>query len=819
MGFPNYTPPFRSTWSSYTPDQLGTTFFPSDAFRKADACKVYDKAGLLKAFRMGHSRIDLSLVGLDLYVFTDLTAEAIDAHFQKTDVNDQALCMFFHPATEGGAVLLRLKGSRKLEKQLNLSRTKRLHELTFKISRTQLQQVLKDGLTFESLLALVTTNEMTITPNKEDVRSAPEPPFDAGSVKEKYPGSYGHYDIEKEAFEKIFDAEQIRQIYYGNWLRDFNQINLAVVVGPPEKKPAPPETPAKKQKRMAKLAAIRPYFTQDKVRDILEILAVKEFIQKPYRAGELKGLKNPQSFNELLDLFEKTYGKMTKNILGIYRPEEHIDNPIGLADDTWAYPWLYYDYEYEYKKYFSKAGKKAIGPFAGNTGKAGDSGVDGDAAKAVYNDAGINAKDPLNPLGIKHYILFDTEVKGRGETPEEQWVTSYYPSAATYLKRELSLAVQYGATQEGFRHLGAAMHTLEDFFAHSNFCEVTLIKLGEKDVFPWVDSVKETNFVWATRTEDPAFQVVKPAYEIADTETGTATVDPLATYIPIVTGRFLTDDTLASIAPKLSDGLFELKFQPYEERVPGERTTTEMLIRAILENHATERSEDADQPEPAPGGIKREDAGKLLKAYDRFLKLQDDLRRFRNNHPLLHRVLQKTGTISAYIGQTLSIIPKIAMHMVMTGMHHDQKDKQNDKVGTMDSNPSHTQIAKDLPTHPLNTYAALLAVHAVRDVGERINAIWRNMQGLAGQQIESENNTPEAIAQELADYVIRTYFVHPCKTKWMDEISRAWMKTHPKEINLSHHPDTLSPEDKKSLYSGGDFKKELEEYFRSMQKK
>jgi Heterokaryon incompatibility protein Het-C len=44
---------------------------------------------------------------------------------------------------------------------------------------------------------------------------------------------------------------------------------------------------------------------------------------------------------------------------------------------------------------------------------------------------------------------------------------------------------------EAFRLLGTAMHTMEDFPAHSNFCELSLISMGHQQVFTHVgDSVR-----------------------------------------------------------------------------------------------------------------------------------------------------------------------------------------------------------------------------------------------------------------------------------------------------------------------------------------
>lgn len=813
MPFPSYTPPFRKNWSNMTPLELGSTLFPSEVFRQAEACRIYDRAGLFKGFRLGKSTLDTEILGLTLFAFTEATAVDLDGLFEKANVDDRSLCMFFSPSDDGGSVVLLLKASHKLEKQLKLGNRKRLNETRFQFSNTRFRQALTEGLTFESLLALVTARDVSMASDTEETITDPSPLFDAGSINDGQglDGPFGHYDIEKVAFDGIFKFEEIAQIYYGNWLRDFNQINLAFTVGPtsPSKKDlteCDKVVSEKKPFELAKLKEVRPYFTQEQIRGMIEILAVKEFVQRPYREKKLPELKNPQSFNEMLDVFHKQFGKLTCNILGIYRPEEHIDNPWGLEDDSWAYPWLYYDYEFAYKQYFKKAAGQAVGPYAGAKGPGKE--------KLMYNDAGERAKDPAQPRGMKHYIIFDAVIEPQGETVEKKWVSSYYPSAATYLKRELSLAVQYGKTIEGFRHLGAAMHTLEDFFAHSNFCEVTMIKLGEVEVFPWVDYVEETFFDPNSGVEKPEYEVVKAPFKIADTPQGPATVTPLSTYIPIVTGRFLTDDTKASIAPKLADAFFDLRFQPFEERKPGERSTSEMLILAMLENHVEKSAEEEGQPVAAPGDITLEQGQKLLKNYKRFLALQDGIRRYRDKHPLLHAVLNGVGTVTAFVGQTLSIMPKIALHMALTGVHHHEGDKQTETKGTNGTNPSHTQLAKDLGTHPLNNFAATLAIHAVRDVGQRIKKIWDQMPIGGGAPIERDFY-PAVAAEELADYVIQTYFIHPCKTDWMDEITREWMLKHPNQIALSHHPYTLKKK-KKILLDLDTFKKELREYLNSL---
>lgn len=68
------------------------------------------------------------------------------------------------------------------------------------------------------------------------------------------------------------------------------------------------------------------------------------------------------------------------------------------------------------------------------------------------------------------------------------WITS-----TDYIAEQLNAAIALGrkqhdepARKEALIHLGAALHTFEDFAAHSNFVELCLIKQGVDSVFPLV---------------------------------------------------------------------------------------------------------------------------------------------------------------------------------------------------------------------------------------------------------------------------------------------------------------------------------------------
>ena len=82
--------------------------------------------------------------------------------------------------------------------------------------------------------------------------------------------------------------------------------------------------------------------------------------------------------------------------------------------------------------------------------------------------------------------------------------------------------------------------------------------------------------------------------------------------------------------------------------------------------------------------------------------------------------------------------------------------------------PSHSQIAKDSFTHPLNKLSATLAKEAVKDVGTKFKAGWSG--------------------HKLSEYVAETYFVHPDseKTNWSDEFIKIWIKNPKNKITIDN---------------------------------
>ncbi|KAH9936011.1 heterokaryon incompatibility protein HET-C [Amylocystis lapponica] len=128
--------------------------------------------------------------------------------------------------------------------------------------------------------------------------------------------------------------------------------------------------------------------------------------------------------------------EVTPERLGVYLPTEHIDNPKGYPDNA-----------------------QSIHP---------------------------QLRGPVDPRELE--IDSQTGMKNYISNENGHWDTS-----KALVRRTLQHCIQIGRQSrasgvkadeyEAYRLLGQALHTLEDFSAHSNFCELSLVALGHRNVF------------------------------------------------------------------------------------------------------------------------------------------------------------------------------------------------------------------------------------------------------------------------------------------------------------------------------------------------
>jgi hypothetical protein len=139
---------------------------------------------------------------------------------------------------------------------------------------------------------------------REDAKSTPIEFFGAGSGNPSAGhASYGHRSIEEGlmgADDKYYTKAIRDRIYFGNWLRDYSQFNDPAWL---------------RFLRNRYMNAVKE--ARDVVTELLDLSALSEFESTASPSDHVKGD------------FHVTTAK-----LGVYRPEEHIDNPEGILDGS-----------------------------------------------------------------------------------------------------------------------------------------------------------------------------------------------------------------------------------------------------------------------------------------------------------------------------------------------------------------------------------------------------------------------------------------------------------------------------------------------------
>ncbi len=228
-------------------------------------------------------------------------------------------------------------------------------------------------------------------------------------------GEEGHGGIEQRALTAVgFSDTEAGQIYFGNWLRDFSQLN---------------------------------------------------------------GSGNPMAPADLLSLFTVIrvlgWGEWNREVtpgeLGTYVPSEHLDNPdaAGLS------PGISPD-----KRTVEDPAVRALEH-------------DPDPAKRqIFQDA----LDRLSPEQRKAY---DDEEAHRSEitaAAKRSGLPEYVERGKFHARSKLSEAIGLGRGPAGFAKMGDALHAVEDYFSHSNFVDVCLWTLHTSGVAaaePYVKAMVE----------------------------------------------------------------------------------------------------------------------------------------------------------------------------------------------------------------------------------------------------------------------------------------------------------------------------------------
>lgn len=448
--------------------------------------------------------------------------------------------------------------------------------------------------------------------------------------------------ITRETFTQL----QRRQIYFGNWLRDFSQVVDTTCL---ENIPEPI------------------------LRAIVSVLAMLEF-------------------GFATDEFE-----VTRERLGCYTHVEHIDNPRGYDDNAKA------------------VDERLRGPV--------------DPKELEF--------DPKS--GMKNYIANS----GHG------WDTS-----ADYVRRQLEKCIELGrkgregdhnAEKEAFIHLGAALHTLEDFSAHSNFIELCLHEMGERNIFAFVGDGCKVRFPSRFRKGREVSPLVTGTFGMLDIfHSLLGEADDMA----ILQSR----GSLGELENNLGYGTvaFDQLFQALKaafsaiQNFSTENTAVMEQLEAV--NIIFQKANDSPSPtpeSPTDGTETKVDASVLWQGIEPIFFIHDRVKKWLGesaegqNASLVNNESSQMGEYTnQFVFKFLGIVIESSIKELRNALRAakvrvDEEAAQSESAavyeeGSTASDPSHSDLSKDHFSNVLNPPAGLIATVTTNWTTQQVVKCWDN---------------------------------------------------------------------------------------------
>ncbi|KAL4753360.1 hypothetical protein BDW72DRAFT_191046 [Aspergillus terricola var. indicus] len=401
--------------------------------------------------------------------------------------------------------------------------------------------------------------------------------------------------------------------------------------------------------------------------------------------------------------------EVTTERLGCYQPTEHIDNPLGYAEGEDAR-----DYD-----------RRLRGP------------VDEERELAI---------DPKT--GLKNYIANER---------------MNIATSATLVRQLFGQCIQLGRRyarsrndedlHEALRLLGTGLHCLEDYAAHSNYVELSLIELGESEIFPHVGR--------DTKVEIEGLS--NPVY-------------------PIVTGTFGGVDFFHSVLGEISDKATQSEIQELEGAInesqngsPSDSFLQNLLnkIPEGLIGNSDEKVSRMDELKAESEDVKKQNKhvsprqpeewanylDDVQKKIYPVLEWHDDLLKSINEAiekipvlPELIEQVQEQITIAVFsilAPYVLPILQQVKAELQTGSSEVIQSSRDQQHVVFNDdscSNPTHSMLSKDHFSNILNEPAGRVASQIVKWTVPQLMALW---------------DDEEADIEPTLDRIISGVFHHP----------------------------------------------------------
>jgi hypothetical protein len=433
--------------------------------------------------------------------------------------------------------------------------------------------------------------------------------------------------------------------------------------------------------------------------------------------------------------------EVTSQRLGCYRPEEHIDNPKDYADNLDA---RQYD-------------RRLRGPV--------------DERRELAID---------ERTGLKTYIASED----RGVTTSAGMVRNLLRDCIR-LARESKYNNNENEFFEALRLLGTATHCMEDYAAHSNYCELALIEMGERNIFPHVGA----------RTQIQLPGVRGPVF-------------------PIVTGTFGGVDFLHSVCGEVSDKMTQSEISELEGTInDASRNQNTSLIKNLLsslppgilggDDHASEVDQISANAaaaqmqnmhiSPKEPEAFTQQADQISQAIKPALELHDNIMRSITeaieNIPVLPEMIEQLQEqISIFVFSVIApfivpIISQIKTELATGSSQIINSSKDQQHVVFNDANstdPTHSMLSKDHFSNILNEPAGQVASSILTWAIPQIVDCWDN---------------PQQDAERTISRIIHGVFHHPslraqdwdgsrdCRNIMFGVVERWWQQKDEREKN------------------------------------
>jgi hypothetical protein len=459
--------------------------------------------------------------------------------------------------------------------------------------------------------------------------------------------------------------------------------------------------------------------------------------------------------------------ELTPEQLGYYIPAEHIDNPGGQVDPKGqAHP-------QDLLPSQPTVSAAAQPPDPGRLGAKRPSQLD-------------TPQEDINPTTgtVQGVNIFAVDQTG---------VMAYIRRTNLHIERRLQLAADIGRNPEGLQHFGAALHAVEDLFAHSNYVEIAVDRLLRND---------STFLSQLTDSQDRQVFNYAPPAQVGG---GGA---PSQDRPVLTTGTFTGKDTLISIA-SIAVGLLSNPLP--EPKTKEETAAQDRFMVALLRNFESRlRSNpqllqtirkalrDAGIPEPIANHADQVPLADIYRLHT-FLRIpipdkiriplkrairqvvsekvlqpvssqiQSAAQEARMADTSLIKVLRESQREQS--GQfTQSERTSMQRKQMITGESVAQQEAETRAEGGaraqaikstpihVVAGPSHSQISKDHPNSPFFGLAFLLAYVAVERLRDRMLAAWAERSGSPSTPFNFDlSNFPQAAPAGLSAAQTDTY--------------------------------------------------------------